>query len=71
MPDRLPVLSHVFPRPDGRPEIDDTGEASLLFGCLLDNWCILTNGHPGECDDQRENFDWERRYETNEEDSNA
>lgn len=41
-------------RADAREEVDDTAEANKAYGCLVDDWCILRDGHAGPCDEQRE-----------------
>lgn len=41
-------------RRDGREEVADTGMANLLYGCEADGWCILRNGHAGDCCEDRE-----------------
>lgn len=50
----MPTTGHTRLRSDGRLEVADTGEANDLFGCTRDGWCILTNGHEGDCDEDRE-----------------
>ena len=44
----------VHRRTDGRLEVADTGPANDSHGCQLDDWCILANGHSGDCDEDRE-----------------
>ena len=41
-------------RSDGRFEVTDMREADILYGCKKDDWCILTNYHDGECNEDRE-----------------
>jgi hypothetical protein len=41
-------------RSDGRREVADTEQANELYGCTQEDWCILTNGHHGECWEDRE-----------------
>ena len=41
-------------RTDGRYEVADTRPANERYGCKLDDWCILANGHEGDCNDDRE-----------------
>jgi hypothetical protein len=46
---------HMFAlRPDGREEVADTTEANALYGCQLDDWCILRNGHTSHCNEFRD-----------------
>lgn len=45
-------------RTDGRWEISWEAEADRRFGCSADNWCILTDQHPGECEEDRESLAW-------------
>lgn len=47
---------HLRLRTDGRNEVADHAEANDRYGCTLDHWCILADGHTGGCDDDRE--DW-------------
>lgn len=41
-------------RSDGFEEVADTFDANQRYGCTRDNWCILTNGHAGDCNEERE-----------------
>jgi len=45
---------HLSQRPDGRYEVDDSARGNAAFGCQRDGWCILRDGHEGECNEQRE-----------------
>lgn len=47
-------MSLVHRRTDGRLEVADTGPANDRYGCKIDDWCILTDGHQGDCDEDRE-----------------
>lgn len=48
------TISHTRLRSDGRMEVADTEEGNDLYGCKQDHWCILANGHDGECNEDRE-----------------
>lgn len=41
-------------RTDDRCEVADTKEANALYGCPVDEWCILAKGHAGQCDADRD-----------------
>lgn len=41
-------------RRDGRLQVADTKNADQLYGCTLDHWCILRDGHAGNCNEDRE-----------------
>lgn len=41
-------------RADGRLEVADTEAANTAYGCKKDNWCILADGHAGDCNEDRD-----------------
>jgi hypothetical protein len=47
-------MAMVHRRTDGRLEVADTGPANDRYGCQVDDWCILANGHDGDCNEDRE-----------------
>lgn len=47
-------MSATHRRSDGRLEVADTAEANNQYGCVRDGWCILADGHTGECNEDRE-----------------
>jgi hypothetical protein len=47
-------MSLMHRRTDGRLEVADTFDANQRYGCQKDGWCILTNGHNGDCNEDRE-----------------
>jgi hypothetical protein len=44
---------HTRLRTDGRVECADTFEGGNV-GCLVSGWCILRDGHSGDCEEFRE-----------------
>lgn len=42
---------HLRLRADGRYEVADRGDADAAHGCTRDDWCILADGHSGDCAD--------------------
>lgn len=48
--------NQIVPRPGepGRFDVTDSEQANAMFGCHLDDWCILPGGHPGLCCSDRE-----------------
>lgn len=49
---------HLTPRPgeSNRYDVTDGAAAEALFGCAADDWCIVQDGHPGACCDDRETW---------------
>ena len=41
-------------RSDGRFDMRDSALANELYGCRLDDWCVLAQGHHGDCDQNRQ-----------------
>lgn len=41
-------------RTDGRHEVADHAAADKAHGCQHDDWCILADGHTGDCCEDRE-----------------
>lgn len=41
-------------RTDGRWEVADEAEPDRIYGCTVDAWCVLCDGHSGPCDHYRE-----------------
>lgn len=50
----LMALGMTRKRSDGRLEVADHAEADDTYGCQRDSWCILADGHEGDCCDDRE-----------------
>lgn len=48
------AIDQVRLRTDGRYEVADTREGNEGFGCNRDDWCVLIDGHVGECEEDRE-----------------
>lgn len=53
------ALANSYPtgtrrRSDGRLEVADNEKSNDLYGCKRDDWCILADGHQGDCNDDRE-----------------
>lgn len=47
-------MSATHLRQDGRLEVADTEQANRQFGCTRDGWCILVDGHRGDCNEDRD-----------------
>lgn len=47
-------MSTLRKRSDGRYEVADSFEADAAHGCERDHWCILSDGHEGNCNEDRE-----------------
>lgn len=47
-------MSALHRRTDGRLEVADTLQSNAAYGCSRDHWCILADGHDGDCDQDRE-----------------
>lgn len=52
-----PSSGRVSRRSDCRLEVVDAEDANLAYGCRLDDWCILADGHDGDCNEDREHWE--------------
>lgn len=56
-PQADPATGRVSRRTDGRLEVADERGANEAYGCRLDDWCILVDGHDGDCNEDREHWE--------------
>ncbi|EPD84062.1 MULTISPECIES: hypothetical protein [Microbacterium] len=56
-PQADPSTGRVSRRADGRLEVADERGANEAYGCSIDDWCVLVDGHDGDCNEDREHWE--------------